>query len=118
MDWLNTAQQVLTLISGLIGLISAAIGVFFAIRATIQKNKHKSANEIWNLVMQMADEAMKAAEQSSAKGEDKKAMVIKAVNAAAKAAGLDISAFTSQLSAYIDQTIDFINKFPKKEKAQ
>lgn len=39
MDWLNTAQQVLTLISGLIGLISAAIGVFFAIRATIQKTR-------------------------------------------------------------------------------
>ena len=57
---------------------------------------------------------MKAAEQSCSRGEDKKAMVIEAVNAGAKAAGLDISAFTSQLSAYIDQTIDFINKFPKK----
>ena len=87
MDWLNTAQQVLTLISGLIGLISAAIGVFFAIRATIQKNKNKSANEIWNLVMQMANEAMRAAEKSGASGEDKKTMVVKAVNAAAEAAG-------------------------------
>ena len=111
MDWLNTAQQVLTLISGL-------IGVFFAIKATIQKNKNKSANEIWSLVMQMANEAMRAAEKSGANGEDKKAMVVKAVNAAAKAAGIDISAFTAQLSAYIDQTIDFINKFPKKEKAR
>ena len=114
MDWLDTAQQVLALISGLVGLIGAAVGVFLAVKATIQKNKNKSANEIWNLVMQMADEAMKAAEQSCSRGEDKKAMVIEAVNAGAKAAGLDISAFTSRLSAYIDQTIDFINKFPKK----
>jgi hypothetical protein len=63
--------------------------------------------------MSMADAAMKEAEQSSLKGEDKKAMVINSVKAACKSAGIDIDNFLDQLSTYIDQTIDFVNHMKK-----
>lgn len=112
-DWLNTAQQVLALITGIVGLISAGFGVFFGIKSTIEKNKDKSAQEIWALIITMADTAMKSVEESELKGEDKKTTVIEAVNKSAAAVGLDISAFTSQLNAYIDQTIDFVNGMKK-----
>ena len=42
MDWLNTAQQVLALITGLIGLIGTGIGAYFAIKNFIQSMKTKS----------------------------------------------------------------------------
>ena len=114
-DWLATAQGIVTLLIALGGLIGTGISTYFAIRAVIEKNKGKSLAEIWKLVMSMADDAMKAAEASGKSGADKKQMVIDAVNAAAKAAGVDISAFTEQLSAYIDQTIAFVNGMTKKQ---
>ena len=113
-DWLATAQGIVTLLIALGGLIGTGISTYFAIRAVIEKNKGKSLAEIWKFVMSMADDAMKAAEASGKAGADKKQMVIDAVNAAAKAAGIDISAFTEQLSAYIDQTIAFVNGMTKK----
>lgn len=112
-DWLNTAQQVLTLISGLVGVIGALIGAIFAIKNFIKANRTKNMSEIWSMVMSMADAAMKEAEQSSLKGEDKKAMVINSVKAACKSAGIDIDNFLDQLSTYIDQTIDFVNNMNK-----
>ncbi len=114
MEWLGTAQQVITLLVALGGLIGTGISTYFAIKAVIEKNKGKSLADIWKLVMSMADDAMKAAEASGKKGEDKKKMVIDAVNAAALAAGIDISPLTGQLGAYIDQAIAFVNDMTKK----
>lgn len=111
--WLGTAQQVIALITGLIGVISAGIGAFFAIRNWIKVTKEKSAKEIWNTIVSMADAAMKEAEASGKAGADKKEMVIEAVKAGCKAAGLDIDEFLDQLSAYIDQTIGFVNDMTK-----
>ena len=45
-DWLPVAQGVLTLITGLIGLISAAVGAYFAVKNFIKATKSKNANEI------------------------------------------------------------------------
>ena len=75
-DWLSTAQGVLTLITGLIGLISAAVGAYFAVKNFIKATKSKNANEIWSMMMSMADAAMKEAEKSQKTGADKKKMVI------------------------------------------
>lgn len=111
MEWV---YQLITLLAGLVGLIGTGISTYFAIKAVIEKNKGKSLADIWELVMVIADNAMKAAEASGKKGADKKKMVIDAVNAAALAAGIDVSPFTEQLSAYIDQTIAFVNDFSKK----
>ena len=112
-NWLTTAQGVLSLITGLIGLIGSGIGAFFAIKNFIKAAKTKSMNEIWSMIMAMADAAMKEAEASQKSGEDKKQMVLDAVKSGCKAANIDIDAFIDQLSQYIDQTIDFVNKMSK-----
>lgn len=111
--WLGTAQQVIALITGLVGLIGAAVGAFFAIRNWVKVTKEKSSKEIWNTIVSMADAAMKEAEASGKSGADKKQMVIDAVKAGCKAAGLDIDGFLDQLGAYIDQMIDFVNGMTK-----
>jgi len=114
-EWLDTAQGIIALISGLVGLITAGVTTFFMVKAIIEKNKGKTFAEIWKLLMSMADEAMKAAEKSGKAGADKKAMVMEIIKASALAAGIDVSPFIDQLSAYIDQTIAFVNGMTKKE---
>ena len=110
---LTTAQGVLSRITGLIGLIGSGVGAFFAIKNFIKAAKTKSMNEIWSMIMSMADAAMKEAEASQKSGEDKKQMVLDAVKSGCKAANINIDAFIDQLSQYIDQTIDFVNKMSK-----
>ena len=112
-NWLSTAQGVLSLITGLIGLIGSGVGAFFAIKNFIKAAKTKSISEIWSMIMAMADAAMKEAEASQKSGEDKKQMVLDAVKSGCKAANIEIDAFIDQLSQYIDQTIDFVNKMSK-----
>lgn len=112
-NWLSTAQGVLSLITGLIGLIGSGVGAFFAIKNFIKAAKTKSMSEIWSMIMSMADAAMKEAEASQKSGEDKKQMVLDAVKSGCKAANINIDAFIDQLSQYIDQTIDFVNKMSK-----
>lgn len=112
-NWLTTAQGVLSLITGLVGLLGTGVGAFFAIKNFIAATKTKSANEIWTIIMSMADASMKEAEASQKSGEDKKQMVLDSVNAACKSAGLDMSLFLDQLNTYIDQTISFVNQMKK-----
>lgn len=106
----------MALISGLIGLITAGVTAFVAVKKVIVANKDKSLKEIWALIMKLADKAMVAAEHSDAKGLGKKEKVLAMVDAAAKEAGIDITPFTTQLSAYIDQTIDFVDEMTGKKK--
>ena len=113
MEWLDTTRQIIALIVGLGGLVGTGISTYFMIKALIAKNKGKSVAEIWSLVMTMADSAMKAAEASGKAGADKKQMAIEGVKASALAAGIDIAPFIDQLSAYIDQTITFVNGMTK-----
>ena len=110
---LNTIQEIIALATGLCGLISAGIGAYFAIKNWIKVTKNKNAQEIWAMVMEMTDAAMKEAEKSCKTGADKKKMVIDSVKAGCKSAGLDISNFLDQLDAYIDQTISFVNQMKK-----
>lgn len=110
---LDTLQQILVIITGLAGLIGTGVSTFFAIKAVIQKNKGKSLSEIWALLMEIADTAMKEAEASGKKGAEKKELAINIINASAKAAGVDIEPFTSQLSSYIDETIKLVNDLSK-----
>ena len=112
-DLINTANGIITLITGLVGLIGTGIGAYFAIKNWIKLVKEKNASEIWTIIMSMADAAMKEAEASQKSGEDKKKMVLDSVNAACKSAGLDMSLFLDQLNTYIDQTISFVNQMKK-----
>ena len=109
MDWITTANGIITLITGLVGLIGTGIGAYFAIRNWITVMKTKNSQEIWSLIMEMADAAMKEAEASMKDGETKKQMVIDSVKAGCKAAGIEADLFIDQLSDYIDSTIKFVN---------
>lgn len=112
-EWITTANGIITLITGLAGLVGTGIGAFFAVKNFIAVTKEKSAKEIWTLIMEVADAAMKEAEKSLLSGENKKELVINSVQASCKAAGIDISLFINQLSDYIDQTIAFVNGMKK-----
>lgn len=107
-DWVTTANGIITLITSFVGLVGTGIGAYFAIKNWVQLLKEKKANEIWKLVMEMADAAMKEAEVSAKSGEEKKQIVIDSVKASCKAAGVNLDLFIDQLSDYIDQTIAFV----------
>lgn len=112
-EWITTANGIITLITGLVGLIGTGIGAYFAIRNWIIVLKNKNASEIWTMIMEVADAAMKEAEKSTKSGADKKQMVIDMVKASCKSAGIDMDLFIDQLSDYIDQTITFVNGMKK-----
>ena len=109
-EWITTANGIITL---LIGLIGTGVGTYYAIKNWLTVLKNKNANEIWTMIMQIADSAMTEAESSLASGEDKKKLVTDTVKASCKAAGIEIDSFIGQLSDYIDQTISFVNKMKK-----
>lgn len=112
-DWITTANGLIALITGLVGLIGTGVGAFFAIKNWIKATKEKSSKEIWAMIMEMADAAMKEFERPSLTGGDKKKAVIASVKASCKAAGIDLDAFIDQLGAYIDQCIAWYNDMNK-----
>jgi len=117
MDWITTANGLIALLSGLLGLIGAGIAAFLAIKGWIKATKEKSAGEIWAMIMAMADAAMKEAERSGLDGIGKKEMVIDMVKESCKAGGLNLDVFLDQLNAYIDTAIQFANDMNKIKKA-
>ena len=112
-EWITNANGIITLITGLIGLIGTGIGAYFAIKNWFTVLKMKNSQEIWAMIMEMADAAMTEAEKSGKSGADKKQMVIDAVKASCRAAGVDLDVFIDQLSNYIDDTIKFANNLKK-----
>ena len=111
---MDTAQQIITLITAFFGLCGTAAGAFIAIKQLIKSNKENTFKQSWELIMKIADAAMSEAEKTGASGADKKAQVIAMVKAGCKAANVDIDNFVDQLSAYIDDSIAFVNKLTKK----
>lgn len=110
---MEIAMEIISLLTGLIGLISAGVTAYFAIKTFIKSLKEKKSTEIWNLVMTIADAAMREAEASQLDGEGKKQLVIDTVKAGLDAAGLDITDFLEQLSKYIDDTIAFTKEMQR-----
>lgn len=108
-DWIETTNGIITLVTSLLGLVGTAVGAYFAIKNWITVLKNKNKQEIWTMIMQLADAAMKEAEASMKDGETKKQMVVDSVKAGCKAAGIDMDLFIDQLSDYIDQTITLVN---------
>lgn len=113
MDWITTVNGIITLITGLVGLIGTGIGAYFAVKNWLTVIKTKNSQEIWSLIMEMADAAMAEAEASMKDGETKKQMATDSVKASCKAAGIDVDLFIDQLSDYIDSTIKFVNGMKK-----
>ena len=112
-DWITTANGFIALLTGLVGLISAGVGVFFAIKNWIKATKEKSSKEIWAMIMEIADAAMKEAEKSTLSGAGKKELVVNMVKEGCKAAGIDLGPFIDQLGAYIDSCISWFNGMSK-----
>ena len=112
-EWITTANGIVTLITGLVGLIGTGVGAYFAIRNWIAVLKTKNSQEIWSMIMSVADAAMKEVEQSMRSGEEKKQIVIDTVKASCKAADVNLDDFIDQLSSYIDDTIAFVNGMKK-----
>lgn len=110
MDWITTANGLIALITGLVGLIGTGLGAFFTVRAFIQKNKANSATQNWKMIMQAADAAMEVVEHSHMNGKNKKDLAMDMVKKSCEAMGLDITPFLDQLSAYIDQCISWFNQ--------
>ena len=113
MEWITTANGLIALLTGLCGLIGTGIGAFFAIRNWVKLMKQKSAKEVWNTIMIAADAAMEEVEHLEAYGNDAKKIAMEMVKKTCEAAGLDISAFVDQLSAYIDDCVAFHNRMNK-----
>lgn len=108
--WIENANAIIALIGGLVGLLATGIPLIITI---VKLFKNKNKGQIWSMIQTAADAAIKDAEASGKSGADKKTMVINAVTAALKTQGIDISAFTEQLSAYIDNCISFANSLNK-----
>lgn len=113
METIEIIQEVISLITGFAGLLSTGVAAYFAVANFIKNLKNKKATEIWNLIMAIADAAMKEAEASQLDGEGKKQFVMSTVKARVDAAGLDMIDFLEQLSKYIDDTIEFTNGMQK-----
>lgn len=113
MDWLNTANGIVSLIVGLVSLIGAGVSVFFLFKNLFKTMKNNTAQENWKLIMKIADQAMAEAEASLKDGESKKKMVIDCVKEGCKAAGINVDDFIDQLGAYIDDCIKFVNSVKK-----
>ena len=113
MEIITTANGIIALITGLLGLIGTGIGTYFAVKNWITAMKTKNSQEIWTMIMEIADSSMREAEASMQDGETKKQIVIDSVKASCKAAGINIDLFLDQLSNYIDSTIKFVNDMKK-----
>ena len=112
-DWITTVNGLIALITGLLGLIGTGVGTFFAIRNWIKATKEKSSKEIWAMIQEIADAAMKEAERSTLSGVGKKELVVNMVKEGCKAAGIDLDPFIDQLGAYIDSCIKWYNGMKK-----
>lgn len=119
-EWITTANGIIALITGLVGLIGTAVGAYFAIKNWITVLKTKNSQEIWTMIMEIADAAMTEAERAANEGliekAAKKQMVIDTVKAGCKAAGVNLDLFIDQLSDYIDSSIKFFNNMNKSSK--
>lgn len=109
MEWFNTTQQIITLLTGLCGFLTAVGGVIAAVKVFFNNQKIKKFNDVLALIKAIADEAMKSAEKTSKLGLDKKEMVIQIVTETCDSQGIDVKPFLPQIVAYIDQSISFVN---------
>lgn len=110
MEIMDVFNELIVLLTGLLGLIGTGISTYIAFKNWQATQKEKTKAERWNLVMSIADIAMKEAERSLSSGAEKKELALNIIKASANSAGLDLDPFMNQLDDYIDQTIKFVNE--------
>lgn len=109
MNWIETTQGIITLITGACALMGTITGLAIKLYSAFKKIK---GDKNWQKIIELADAAMTEAEKSGKEGKDKKAQVIAVVEATCKE--LEIECDLTALSEYIDECIDFVNNFIKK----
>lgn len=111
---------------GWIGLIIFVAGFIAAIAALIptaiklaKKGAELVKDKNWGKIKDIALTAMKEAEASGKTGSEKQQMVIDAVVAGCKEAGIEISEEDlKNLAKYIDETIEWFNNMNKSSKKE
>ena len=58
MEIVENIEMITALVTGLCGLIGTAISTYFAVKNWVKNLKSKSSQEIWGLIMDVADKAM------------------------------------------------------------
>ena len=109
MNWIETTQGIITLISTGVALIGAITGLAIKLYEAVKKIK---ADNNWLKIIAIADQAMTEAEKALKDGKDKKSQVIATVQGACKELGIECD--LSALDKYIDDCISFVNGFVKK----
>lgn len=120
MDWINTANGLITLITGGVALLGSLVGLIISIRGWWKtakaKAKEEGARYIWDTIMAAADNAMVAIERTDLYAGDAKKAALEMVIASCKGMGIDVEPFITQLSAYIDDCIAFHNNLNEANK--
>jgi len=111
MDWVANVNAILALIGTLVGLISTGVPLVILV---VKSFKNKSKEDIIAKIKVIVEAAIAQAEKSGKAGADKKAMVIDIVKASLRADGIEASQYLDQISAYIDDCINFVNNVTKK----
>lgn len=119
--WPTTVEGWTNLIVFIVGFVAAVAALVPVAVKLAKKGGELVKDKNWAKMQEIAMAAMKEAEASGKKGSEKQQMVIDAVIAGCKEAGIEVSeADLKNLASYINATIDWYNKMngSKKEKAE
>ena len=108
--WPNTVEGWASLITFIIGFIGAIVAIFPLVVSIVKKSKELIKNKDWDKIKEIADAAMKKAEETGKTGAEKKEIVIAAVKAGCEDAGIIVDEqLLKNLADYIDATIEWVN---------
>ena len=119
--WPTTVEGWVNLIVFIVGFIAAVAVLIPVAIKLVKKGAELVKNKNWSKIQEIAMAAMKEAEASGKKGSEKQQMVIDAVVAGCKEAGVEVSEDDlKNLASYINTTIDWFNKMndSKEEKTE
>jgi len=112
--WPNTLEGWVSLISFIIGFVGAIVALIPMTINLVKKGKELIKNKDWDKIKEIADVAMKKAEETGKTGAEKKEIVIAAVKAGCEEAGIIINEqLLKNLADYIDATIEWVNSMIK-----
>lgn len=117
--WPTTVEGWVNLIVSITGFVGAVAVLIPVAIKLVKKGAELVKNKNWSKIKDIALAAMKEAEVSGKKGSEKQQMVIDAVVAGCKEAGIEIDEEDlKNLAKYIDETIEWFNNMNKSSKKE
>lgn len=108
--WPTTVEGWANLITFIAGFVIAVAALVPTAVSLVKKGAELMKNKNWSKIKDIAMAAMKEAEASGKKGSEKQQMVIDAVVAGCKEAGIEVSENDlKKLADYINETIGWFN---------